>query len=235
MKPQVFLCTLAIILGAAPAAPAFGEIVTCSDSAHVSWRADDSFTLIHGAVVRVPGCDNGEAVGLQVLTTDGDVPNEPLRASADDENATFDLEPYGLRIEPVIGVRVFLNGRPVAVQENENDDGPSGVDDDGDESSEGDDGDGPSEGETDGDTGGTPPPAGGVGGVRTERPAPPPAVGGGDGDRPDAQPAPAPSDKREGGSFALATTGTSVATMLALAVAALLVGGLLRRYRRRET
>jgi hypothetical protein len=65
-------------------------------------------------VVEVRGCEDGTPVGLQLITDDGDVPAEALVSEVTSEHAHFDLEPLGLRIEPVIGVRVFIYGDPVA-------------------------------------------------------------------------------------------------------------------------
>jgi hypothetical protein len=84
-----------------------GEI--CSGVAHVSWQADWDTVTVARAAVDVPGCSDGEPVGIQLLTDDGDVPGDgPIMGVVEGERAVFDLTSLGQRVEPVTGVRVFL-------------------------------------------------------------------------------------------------------------------------------
>lgn len=109
--PAVALSVAAILLATAgPAAATPGE--ACSGEASVAWEVDHADLAVTGAVVTVLGCADGEPVGLQVLTDDGDVPDEFVFASVVDERATFDLTPYGLSVEPTTGVRVALEVEP---------------------------------------------------------------------------------------------------------------------------
>lgn len=82
----------------------------CTDTANVSWETDWDTVTVEAAIVHVPGCVDGDEVGLQLLTDDGDLPTEPLVGTVDDERVRFDLSGFDVRIEPVIGVRVLLYG-----------------------------------------------------------------------------------------------------------------------------
>jgi hypothetical protein len=114
MKQAVTLmCALAMLLAAHSVALA-QSTAGCAEAAHVSWETNWNDVTVTGAVVEVRGCEDGTPVGLQLITDDGDVPAEALVSEVTDEQAHFDLEPLGLRIEPVIGVRVFIYGDPVA-------------------------------------------------------------------------------------------------------------------------
>jgi hypothetical protein len=80
----------------------------CSSDATVLWETGHPNLRVTGATVDVPGCDDDEIVGLQVITDAGDVPSEMLFAEVVDERAFFDLSPYDIGIEPTTGVRVAL-------------------------------------------------------------------------------------------------------------------------------
>ncbi len=100
-----------LLLLASPSAladdEAEGEI--CTGLAIVSWDVDFGGLMVRGAELSVPGCDDGEPVGLRLLTTDGELPAaEQLWAEVEDEFATFDLTDLEVEIEPLIGVRVYL-------------------------------------------------------------------------------------------------------------------------------
>jgi hypothetical protein len=107
MKLLPFFALLVIVLIPVPAAADQGRI--CSEVAHVSWLTDWDTASVDGAVVEVPGCEAGEPVGIQLITEGGDVPAAgPLMGQAEDGRAAFDLAYLSQRIEPVTGVRVFL-------------------------------------------------------------------------------------------------------------------------------
>ena len=107
MRAGLLVALLAGLLAIPTAAAAEGEL--CSTTADVSWVTNHDDVTVEGAVVDVPGCTDGEPVGLQLLTDDGDVPADgPILTEAQDEQAEFDLAPFAQRIEPVVGVRVYL-------------------------------------------------------------------------------------------------------------------------------
>lgn len=84
-----------------------GEL--CTDFASMSWETDITTLTVAGATVEVKGCDDGEPVGLQLITDEGDVPDDgPIMKEAADERAFFDLTDFEQDIEPVTGVRVYL-------------------------------------------------------------------------------------------------------------------------------
>lgn len=103
---------LPLLLGSlfGTAAPAAAQADACTDTANVSWETNWRDVTVETAIVHVPGCEDGEEVGLQLLTDDGDLPSDPLVEPVQAEHATFDLAPLDVRIEPVIGVRVLLHG-----------------------------------------------------------------------------------------------------------------------------
>lgn len=115
MRSAIALVQLSIMLLASPAAAAADFIPACSTSAHVSWVPDELVEQVDEVVVTVTGCDQGEPVTLQVLTTNGAIPDEPLAADAAKGQARFDLRPYALGIEPIIGARVTLFGEEIEV------------------------------------------------------------------------------------------------------------------------
>jgi hypothetical protein len=90
---------------------AFAEVgELCSEVAHVSWQADWDTVTVARAAVDVPGCGDGEPVGIQLIADDGDVPEDgPIMGVVKDERVVFDLTSLEQRVEPVIGVRVFLD------------------------------------------------------------------------------------------------------------------------------
>lgn len=110
----LILTVLASLVAVAPASAQ----EACASDAFVRWQVDNAELLVTGAEVTVPGCDDGEDVGLQLITDDGDVPeDDPLGAEVADEVATFDLSDLEVGVEPVTGVRVFLivDDEPVPV------------------------------------------------------------------------------------------------------------------------
>jgi hypothetical protein len=110
---RAVLCVtvLLILMVMTPAAAAAPTGAPCTDTATVGWSVDLDSGVVTGATVAVRGCADGEIVGLQLLTVAGDVPaEEPLVADVEAERATFDLTPFALRVEPIVGVRVFLIG-----------------------------------------------------------------------------------------------------------------------------
>jgi hypothetical protein len=82
----------------------------CSSTATVAWETDVDELTITAAVVHAPGCSDGEAVGIQLLLDDGsEVPEDgPLMGTVTEERSRFDLGAASVSIEPVTGVRVFL-------------------------------------------------------------------------------------------------------------------------------
>lgn len=82
----------------------------CAERADVSWSTDHDSMTVTGASVAVPGCPDGTEVGLQLITDHGDLPEQPLRAAAEDERAEFDLTPLDIGIAPITGVRVLIHG-----------------------------------------------------------------------------------------------------------------------------
>jgi hypothetical protein len=81
----------------------------CSSAARVSWVTESQTATVEDAIVDVPGCADGEAIGIQLLTEHGDIPGVgPLMTEVENERARFDLSHLAVRIEPVTGVRVFL-------------------------------------------------------------------------------------------------------------------------------
>lgn len=93
----------------APVLAAAADSSGCTDDAHVRWEVDVDRSTVDGASVEVPGCADGDLVGLQLIMEDGDLPREPLVAAVVDERAVFDLTPYSPGIAPTIGVRVSLH------------------------------------------------------------------------------------------------------------------------------
>jgi hypothetical protein len=92
-----------------PAHVSAADGLLCSDVAEVSWQADWDTVTVARAAVDVPGCGDGEPVGIQLLTDDGDVPEDgPIMGVVEDERVVFDLASLEQRVEPVTGVRVFL-------------------------------------------------------------------------------------------------------------------------------
>lgn len=116
MSRSTAIVVIGLLIGVASAvlpAPALADTSGCTDTADVSWEVDPDTVTVSGAVVDVPGCEDGDEVGLQLITDDGDVPAEPLVEQVEDERVRFDLEPLNMRIEPVTGVRVLLYGEVV--------------------------------------------------------------------------------------------------------------------------
>jgi hypothetical protein len=94
-------------VAALPAAADDGQL--CSIVADVSWQTDASKLTVDGAIVDVGSCEDGAPIGIQLVTDDGDVPPQgPLMGAVEGGQGVFDLVPYEQRIEPVTGVRVFL-------------------------------------------------------------------------------------------------------------------------------
>jgi hypothetical protein len=86
-----------------------GVVSRCADTAKVGWEIDLETSTVTGVRVEVPGCDDGEFVGIELITDAGDVPSEePLAGEVAAEVATFDVTSFGLHVEPVTGIRVYL-------------------------------------------------------------------------------------------------------------------------------
>lgn len=105
-----FAVLVGLVLSASSALPALAAAGTaCTDGVQVSWRTNWDAATVEGIVVAADGCGDGEPVGIQLLTDDGDVPADgPLMGEVSDERAFFDITEYAVRIEPVTGIRVFL-------------------------------------------------------------------------------------------------------------------------------
>jgi hypothetical protein len=114
MRAVTVVVSLACLWLVLPFPAANAQEPACTEIANVTWETNFVQVAVTGAVVEVRGCEDGTPVGLQLITDDGDVPAEALVSEVTDEHAHFDLEPLGMRIEPVIGVRVFIYGDPVA-------------------------------------------------------------------------------------------------------------------------
>lgn len=112
MRRRAAWAILAILLLALTPPAVAAEL--CATEAHVAWVVDHETATVSGAHVEVPGCADGDVVGLQLLTDDGDLPSDPILTEALDERAAFDLRPFDVHIEPVIGVRVLLTDRSTA-------------------------------------------------------------------------------------------------------------------------
>lgn len=102
-----------LALGTSPAAAAVDEpdADVCADQVRPSW---DQVTTVDGvvtvgvAILDLPGCTDGEVVGLQLLLDDQLVPDERLHAVVTDGRARFDLTPFDIPVAPVTGVQVTL-------------------------------------------------------------------------------------------------------------------------------
>lgn len=109
MRAVLVLAVLVASLALSGVAGQAADGDLCSEAAHVSWQADWETVTVARAAVDVPGCGDGESVGIQLLTDDGDVPEDgPVMGVVADERVVFDLTSLDQRVEPVIGVRVFL-------------------------------------------------------------------------------------------------------------------------------
>jgi hypothetical protein len=104
------LAELLLALASLVVLPGTGQATTCSEVANVLWETDTSRLIVTGAIVAVPGCADGEVVAFQLLLDDGsELPEDgPLMGTVTDERARFDLSEARVKIEPVTGVRVFL-------------------------------------------------------------------------------------------------------------------------------
>ena len=112
----VLIVALAPAWMSIPVAHAAGGI--CSELARVSWQVDRTSILVRGVTVEVVGCEDGEFVGIELITDDGVVPEDgALSGSVEGEVARFDVSAFELRVEPVIGIRVYLevDGIPTPV------------------------------------------------------------------------------------------------------------------------
>lgn len=92
--------------------PASGQAPqACTESANLSWEVDHDTASVTVGIVEVPGCDDGDVVGLQLrLEEVGWVPEEPLVTEVADERARFDLRSHDVGMRPVVGGRVTLYG-----------------------------------------------------------------------------------------------------------------------------
>jgi hypothetical protein len=102
----VAAATLVTILAGLPATA--NEL--CASTATVAWEVDREATTVDAATVHTPGCADGETIGIQLLLDGGgELPEGgPLLRSVTAERAQFDLTGFAVRVEPVVGVRVFL-------------------------------------------------------------------------------------------------------------------------------
>lgn len=107
MRRAAGLVPLLVLLLTAPSAAAL-PVREAPDSAHVTWRVDPDRGSIEAAMVDVAGGADGDPVGLQLITADGNVPTEPLVRRVADGHAWFDLADHQLDVEAVTGVRVLL-------------------------------------------------------------------------------------------------------------------------------
>jgi hypothetical protein len=94
------------MLGVPPAAAAG----LCSSTATVAWETNFADATVAAVAIDVPGCSDGEAVGIQLLLDDeSELPKDgPLMGQVSGERAVFDVSGLDIRIEPVTGIRVFL-------------------------------------------------------------------------------------------------------------------------------
>lgn len=104
------LILLVVVLVFATPGLAAAQPAGCTDEASVSWDTDPGLSTVSRAHVSVPGCSDGEGVGLQLLQGDEVLPSEPLIQQVTDERAVFDLTSLAVGIEPVTGVRILLYG-----------------------------------------------------------------------------------------------------------------------------
>lgn len=115
-RSLLLLAALAALM-LVPTTPALaGQL--CSNTADVSWEVDHATVTVTGVFVEVEGCDDGEFVGIELITDDGDLPDDgPLPGQVEDEVAYFDISDWELRVEPVTGIRVYLevHGVPTPV------------------------------------------------------------------------------------------------------------------------
>lgn len=90
-------------------APSFANGEICSTTADVSWDVDRDSSIVTGVHVEVEGCEDGEFVGIELLTENGDVPDDgPLEGAVSDEIAYFDISGFALHVQPITGIRVYL-------------------------------------------------------------------------------------------------------------------------------
>jgi hypothetical protein len=104
------LVLLVVVLVFAAPGLAAAQPIGCTDQATVSWDTDPEASTVLRAHVSVPGCSDGEGVGLQLLLDEEVLPSDPLVRQVTDEHAVFDLTSLAVGIEPVTGVRILLYG-----------------------------------------------------------------------------------------------------------------------------
>jgi hypothetical protein len=105
----VAVAVLAMLMLALLGGPASGRGTICSNVADVSWVTDWDALTVDEVIVQVPGCSDGEQVGIQLITDGGDLPaSGPRGAPVEAERAVFDITDLGVGVEPLTGVRVFL-------------------------------------------------------------------------------------------------------------------------------
>lgn len=113
MRRTITLPWLVLLAALCSALPAGAQAVACTETAHVSWETNWDDVTVEAAIVEVPGCVDGDEVGIQLLTDDGDLPAEPMVGQVQDEHVRFDLSSLHVGIEPVTGVRVLLYGETI--------------------------------------------------------------------------------------------------------------------------
>lgn len=112
------LAVLSLGVSAALAAPAEPAADVCAEQVSPSWDqvADvDGVVTVGEAILRLPGCPDGEVVGFQLQLGDDLAPDELLTVVVQDETARFDLTPFAVPVAPVTGVRVVLVDRAATI------------------------------------------------------------------------------------------------------------------------
>jgi hypothetical protein len=105
------LSLVVVLLLLLPVAPVRGGEL-CASMANVSWHTAHRSPTVDGVTVHVAGCADGQPIAIQLLTEHGDIPpHGPLMRAVADEQATYDLTEFDVLVEPVTGLRVFLEVR----------------------------------------------------------------------------------------------------------------------------
>lgn len=106
---------VALLVGSLPTT-AWGQAPqACTETANLSWEVDHGTASVTTGVVELPGCEDGDVVGLQLdLEGFGWLPEDPIVAEVADERARFDLTTHDVGVRPVVGARVTLYGEAMA-------------------------------------------------------------------------------------------------------------------------
>lgn len=107
---RLLALALVALLGlAAPTAPAGAQDAGCAEDATVRWTLDLTGPEVIGARVTVPGCPDGETVGLQLVTETGMVPAEGwLTGELVGQEVSFDISAPRPTVAEVTGVAVSV-------------------------------------------------------------------------------------------------------------------------------